>query len=202
MDYRKQKMVDHFYLNWQIFPSSNGCKLMKNGYRLVKLLKYFLPFYTAEKNFQLKQNDRYSETIAKCPEKRCKKATFSADFWTWIYVLERLPWPDQEFLQTMLWIFPDCGGSSLRKAWILPWLPCKVVKPFVVGKQSVFNFSQRILAGNLSKQQSQKLFPCGEMLAISVSAWLFYDFFKTISGNEVEKLRIDANVIHCSGFSC
>ena len=34
----------------------------------------------------------------------------------------------------------------------------------------VFNFPQRILAGNLSKEQSQKLFPCGEMLAISVSA--------------------------------
>ena len=46
----------------------------------------------------------------------------------------------------------------------------KVIKPFVVGTQSVFNFPQRILAGNLSKEQSQKLFPCGEMLAISVSA--------------------------------
>jgi len=46
----------------------------------------------------------------------------------------------------------------------------EVIKTFVVGKQSVFNFTQRILAGNLSKEQSQKLFPCGEMLAISVSA--------------------------------
>ena len=37
-------------------------------------------------------------------------------------------------------------------------------------KQNVFNFTQRIFAGNLSKEQSQKLFPCGEMFAISVSA--------------------------------
>ena len=70
------------------------------------------------------------------------------------------------------------------------------------GSRLPFNFTQRIFAGNLSKEQSQELFPCGEMLAISVSAWLFYDFFKTISGDEVEKLRIDAIVIHCSGLSC
>ena len=31
---------------------------------------------------------------------------------------------------------------------------------------------------------------------------LFYDFFKTISGDEVEKLRIDTIVTHCSGLSC
>ena len=35
----------------------------------------------------------------------------------------------------------------------------EMIKSFVVGKQSSFNFTQRILAGNLSKQQSQKLFP-------------------------------------------
>ena len=29
-----------------------------------------------------------------------------------------------------------------------------------------------------------------------------FDFFKTISGYEVEKLRIYAIVVHCSGFSC
>ena len=40
------------------------------------------------------------------------------------------------------------------------------------------------------------------MLAISVSAGFVDDFFKTISGDEVEKLRIDAIVIHCSGLSC
>ena len=78
----------------------------------------------------------------------------------------------------------------------------EVIKAFMVGKQSVFNFPQRILAGNLSKEQGQKLFPSCKMLAISVSAGLFYDFFKTISGNEVEKLRIYAIVIHRSGLSC
>ena len=47
--------------------------------RIAKISLFF-PFYATEKNFQLKQNDRYSETIAKCPGKRCKKATFSTDF--------------------------------------------------------------------------------------------------------------------------
>ena len=41
-----------------------------------------------------------------------------------------------------------------------------------------------------------------EMLA-NIGLYLtFYDFFKTISGNEVEKLRIYAIVIHRSGLSC
>ena len=31
---------------------------------------------------------------------------------------------------------------------------------------------------------------------------IFYDFFKAISGNEVEKLRIYAIVVHRSGLSC
>ena len=31
---------------------------------------------------------------------------------------------------------------------------------------------------------------------------IFYDFFKTVLGDDVEKLRIDAIVIHCSGLSC
>ena len=55
---------------------------------------------------------------------------------------------------------------------------------------------------NPPQTQSQKQFPGGKMLAIMVSVRLFYDFFKTISGNEVEKLRIYAIVIHQSGFSC
>ena len=65
-----------------------------------------------------------------------------------------------------------------------------------------FDFTQGILTGNLSKQQGENLFPSCEMLAISVSSGLFYDFFKTISENEVEKLRIDAIVIHYSGLAC
>ena len=51
-------------------------------------------------------------------------------------------------------------------------------------------------------RQRQKQFPCGKMLAISVYSRLFYDFFKIISGNEVEKLRIYATVIERSGFPC
>ncbi len=58
------------------------------------------------------------------------------------------------------------------------------------------------LLSNPPQALSRKLFPGGEMLAITVSVRLFYDFFKTISGNEVEKLRIYAIVIHRSGLSC
>jgi hypothetical protein len=36
-----------------------------------------LPFYAAEKNFQLNRKDFFSETTVKCPEKRFKKATFA-----------------------------------------------------------------------------------------------------------------------------
>ena len=89
-----------------------------------------------------------------------------------------------------------------RIHWFCHGFHAEVIKPFVVGKQSVFKFPQRIFSGNLSKEQSQKLFPGGEMLAIPVFAWLFYDFSKTISGNEVEKLRIYVIVIHRSGLSC
>ena len=39
------------------------------------------------------------------------------------------------------------------------------------------------------------------MLAVSVAFCFFYDFFKTVLGDDVEKLRIDATVIHCSGLS-
>ena len=60
--------------------------------------------------------------------------------------------------------------SSFRKHGFCHGFHAEVIKPFVVGKQSVFNFTQRIFAGNLSKEQSQKQFPCGKMLAISVSA--------------------------------
>ena len=48
---------------------------------------------------------------------------------------------------------------------------------------------------NLSKEQSQKLFPCGEMLAISVSAWLFYDFFQNDIGGWSWKVE---NICYCN----
>ena len=35
-----KKMVDQFRLIWKILPRSNGCRLVKNGYRFVKLRKY------------------------------------------------------------------------------------------------------------------------------------------------------------------
>ena len=58
----------------------------------------------------------------------------------------------------------------------------EMIKTFVVGKQSSFNFTQRILTGNLSKQQSQKLFPCGKMFTVSVTSGFFYVFFQNDIG--------------------
>ena len=107
----------------------------------------------------------------------------------------------KNFFKQCFEYFRITAVHCFRKRGFCHGFHAKVIKPFVVGKQSVFNFTQRIFAGNLSKEQSQKLFLCGKMLAISVSAWPFHDFFKTISGNEVEKLRIYAIVIHRSELS-
>ena len=62
-----KKMVDQFCLIRKILPSSNSCKLVKNGHRFVKLRKYLC--------FCLFMQQRkisctiFSETTAKCHEK-------------------------------------------------------------------------------------------------------------------------------------
>ena len=73
----------------------------------------------------------------------------------------------------------------------------QVVEALVIGRQTAGNFTQRIFAGNLSIETGQELLPCGKILAITVARQVFYGFFKTISGNELEKLLKDAIVIHC-----
>ena len=57
--------------------SENSLKLNRlqvnqlwSSFRYLAKTSLFLPFYTAEKNFQLKRKDFFSETTAKCPEKR------------------------------------------------------------------------------------------------------------------------------------
>ena len=67
----------------------------------------------------------------------------------------------------------------------------------MIGRQPADNFTQRIFAGNLSIETGQELLPCGKILAITVAGQVFYGFFKTISGYDVEKLLKDAIVIHC-----
>ena len=68
-----KKMVDHFYLIRKILPSSNVCKLVKNGHRFVISRKHlcFQHFLKTEKNFPLNRKDFFSETTANCPDKRC-----------------------------------------------------------------------------------------------------------------------------------
>lgn len=73
----------------------------------------------------------------------------------------------------------------------------EVIKPIMIRYQSLFNFTQRILSSDLCIKTSQELLPCRKRLAIMVPGQVFYGFFKTISGNEVEKLLKDTIVIHC-----
>ena len=65
-------MVDHFCLNWKILPSSKWLQVSERCSPLRQLAKIslFLPFYAAEKNFLLSQKDFFSETNAKCFEKK------------------------------------------------------------------------------------------------------------------------------------
>ena len=88
------------------------------------------------------------------------------------------------------------------RMWILPRLPCRGDKG-VCGWQAerfLFHaknpyrkFEQSARSEIVSKQKNA----CNIGLRRT-----FYDFFKTISGDEVEKLRIYGIVIHRSGLSC
>jgi hypothetical protein len=61
-----------FLLNLENSPKLKWLQINKKWLSLRYLAKIslFLPFYAAEKSFQLNQNDLHSETTAKCPEKR------------------------------------------------------------------------------------------------------------------------------------
>ena len=75
----------------------------------------------------------------------------------------------ENFLKQSLENFRITTVHRFRKRGFCDSFHAEMVKTFMVSKQSCFNFSQRILAGNLCKKQSQKLFPSCKMFAVSVA---------------------------------
>ena len=66
-----KKMVDLVSLIRKILPSSNGCKLIKNGYRFVKLRKYlyFQHFWKQRKFFCLTKTTSIPKQLQNVPKK-------------------------------------------------------------------------------------------------------------------------------------
>ena len=67
-----------------LLDSENSPKLKRlqvsekwSSLRQTAKISLFSAFLKTEKNFLLNRKDFFSETTAKCPEKRCKLATFS-----------------------------------------------------------------------------------------------------------------------------
>ena len=70
-----KKMVGHFRLIWKILPSSNGCRLTKNGYRFAKLRKYlcFCFFIQQRKIFSSIKRTFSPKQTQNVPKKDSKK---------------------------------------------------------------------------------------------------------------------------------
>ena len=68
-------MIDHFRLIQKILPSSNGCKLMKNGHRFVISRKYlcFCLFMQQRKIFSLNKTIAIPKQLQNAPKKDSKK---------------------------------------------------------------------------------------------------------------------------------
>ena len=56
----------------------------------------------------------------------------------------------------------------------------EVIQPIMIRHQSTFNFTQRILSGDLRIKTGQELLPCRKCLAIMVPGQFFYGFFNDI----------------------
>ena len=74
--FRKQKNGRPFSLNSKYSIKRKRLQVNEKWSSLRQLAKIslFLPFYTAEKIFYSTERTFFSETTAKCPEKRCKLA--------------------------------------------------------------------------------------------------------------------------------
>lgn len=72
----------------------------------------------------------------------------------------------------------------------------QMVETALIGRQSAGDLTQKIFSCDLCIETSQELLPYGKVLAIPIAGQVFYGFFKTISGNELEKLLKDATIVH------
>ena len=77
-------------------------------------------------------------------------------------------------------------------------LHAKVVETSPVDQKTVADLAQGVLAGDLRVEAGQELPPGAEVPAVAVGPGTFDGFFETMSGDELEKLRKDAIVLHGS----
>ena len=101
--------------------------------------------------------------------------------------------------------------DGIRKRWILPHSPNHLIIIIVFLKNSSRKSAK--LSGGKVNRKNQTWFGvslCGSCQGFcgrrpiswnSVSAWLFYNFFKAISGDKIEKLRIHCVMADVSFFN-
>ena len=91
---------------------------------------------------------------------------------------------------------------GVRERRLRDGLHAKVAETSPVGQKTIADLAQGVLAGDLRVQAGEELPPGGEMPAIAVGAVRLDGFFKTMSGDELEKLGKDGIVLHGSRFGC
>ena len=99
---------------------------------------------------------------------------------------------------------PDLEFNALKNELVFALLRqrdglhAKVVETSPVGQKTVADLAQGVLAGDLRVEAGQELPPGAEVPAVAVGPDTFDGFFETMSGDELEKLRKDAIVLHGS----
>ena len=99
---------------------------------------------------------------------------------------------------------PDLEFNALKNELVFALLRqrdglhAKVVETSPVGQKTVADLAQGVLAGDLRVEAGQELPPGAEVPAVAVGPGTFDGFFETMSGDELEKLRKDAIVLHGS----
>ena len=99
---------------------------------------------------------------------------------------------------------PDLEFNALKNELVFALLRqrdglhAKVAETSPVGQKTVADLAQGVLAGDLRVEAGQELPPGAEVPAVAVGPGTFDGFFETMSGDELEKLRKDAIVLHGS----
>ena len=106
--------------------------------------------------------------------------------------------PGQQLVEQRL----EHGGVApvhgVRERRLRDGLHAKVAETSPVGQKTVADLAQGVLAGDLRVEAGQKLPPGAEVPAVAVGPGTFDGFFEMMSGDELEKLRKDAIVLHGS----
>ena len=106
--------------------------------------------------------------------------------------------PGQQLVEQRL----EHGGVApvhgVRERRLRDGLHAKVAETSPVGQKTFADLAQGVLAGDLRVEAGQELPPGAEVPAVAVGPGTFDGFFETMSGDELEKLRKDAIVLHGS----